>query len=72
MAYALRSSFLLGALLVCAWGALPAQAASVPSPSPSPSASPSSLPIRGVTADTQAQPSGASHVERPPLRGGRR
>ena len=57
---------------VAAW-ASPAQAApAAPVPSPSASASPSPLTIRGVTADTQAQPSGATHVERPPLGGGRR
>lgn len=60
----------LGLVLVGGLKPEPAQAA--PSPSPSASASPSPLPIRGVTADTQPNPSGATHVERPPLGGGRR
>lgn len=60
----------LGLVLV---GGLQAQVVvAAPSPSPSASASPSPLPIRGVTADTQPNPSGATHVERPPLGGGGR
>lgn len=64
----MRGLIWLGTLAL-AWGASPVWAVPSPSPSPSPSAS---LPIRGVSADTRPQPSGATHVERPPLRGGRR